>query len=75
LSAYFAILAKLNDADLRELGVTSLGHRKRLLVAALGRCRMLLAPLAWAEVLPPLFRRWVRYALKEAKALLDEISV
>ena len=29
----FALLAKLNDADLRELGVTSLGHRKRLLEA------------------------------------------
>ena len=29
----FAILAKLNDADLKELGVTSLGHRKRLLDA------------------------------------------
>src|SRR6185312_9888021 len=26
----FAVLAKLNDADLKELGVTSLGHRKRL---------------------------------------------
>jgi class 3 adenylate cyclase/tetratricopeptide (TPR) repeat protein len=29
----FAVLAKLNDADLKELGVTSLGHRKRLLEA------------------------------------------
>jgi class 3 adenylate cyclase len=29
----FALLAKLTDADLKELGVTSLGHRKRLLEA------------------------------------------
>jgi hypothetical protein len=29
----FAILTKLNDADLKELGVASLGHRKRLLDA------------------------------------------
>ena len=29
----FVVLAKLNDADLKELGVTSLGHRKRLLEA------------------------------------------
>jgi class 3 adenylate cyclase len=29
----FALLNKLNDADLKELGVTSLGHRKRLLEA------------------------------------------
>src|SRR4029078_7826178 len=29
----FAVLAKLTDADLKELGVTSLGHRKRLLEA------------------------------------------
>ena len=29
----FAVLATLNDADLKELGVTSLGHRKRLLEA------------------------------------------
>jgi hypothetical protein len=27
----FALLTKLTDADLKELGVTSLGHRKRLL--------------------------------------------
>jgi SAM domain (Sterile alpha motif) len=31
--ADFALLAKLNDADLKEPGVTSLGHRKRLLEA------------------------------------------
>jgi class 3 adenylate cyclase len=29
----FALVAKLTDADLKELGVTSLGHRKRLLEA------------------------------------------
>src|SRR5512132_423382 len=29
----FALLTKLTDADLKELGVTSLGHRKRLLEA------------------------------------------
>ncbi len=29
----FAILGKLTDADLKELGIGSLGHRKRLLAA------------------------------------------
>ena len=29
----FALLAKLTDANLKELGVTSLGHRMRLLEA------------------------------------------
>jgi class 3 adenylate cyclase/tetratricopeptide (TPR) repeat protein len=29
----FAMLAQLNDADLKELGIHSLGHRKRLLAA------------------------------------------
>ena len=29
----FALLAKLGDADLKELGLASLGHRKRLLAA------------------------------------------
>ena len=29
----FAILDKLTDADLKELGISSLGHRKRLLAA------------------------------------------
>jgi hypothetical protein len=33
----FAVLTKLNDADLKELGVTSLGHRKRLLEAIAAR--------------------------------------
>jgi class 3 adenylate cyclase/tetratricopeptide (TPR) repeat protein len=33
----FAILGQLTDADLRELGVTSLGHRKRLLTAIAAR--------------------------------------
>ncbi len=29
----FAVLGKLTDADLKQLGVSSLGHRKRLLEA------------------------------------------
>ncbi len=29
----FAVLGKLNDADLKELGISSLGHRKRLVAA------------------------------------------
>jgi class 3 adenylate cyclase len=29
----FTVLGKLTDADLKELGMTSLGHRKRLLAA------------------------------------------
>src|SRR4051812_6541494 len=29
----FAILGKLSDADLKEIGINSLGHRKRLLAA------------------------------------------
>jgi class 3 adenylate cyclase/tetratricopeptide (TPR) repeat protein len=33
----FTVLAQLTDADLRELGVTSLGHRKRLLIAIAAR--------------------------------------
>src|SRR6202521_5616069 len=33
----FLVLAQLTDADLRELGVTSLGHRKRLLTAIVTR--------------------------------------
>ena len=30
----FAILPHLTDQDLKELGVTSLGHRRQLLLAA-----------------------------------------
>jgi hypothetical protein len=33
----FTVLAQLTDVDLRELGVTSLGHRKRLLAAIAAR--------------------------------------
>lgn len=33
----FPVLAQLTDADLRELGVASLGHRKRLLTAIAAR--------------------------------------
>ena len=29
----FTILGKLTDVDLKELGISSLGHRKRLLAA------------------------------------------
>ena len=29
----FTLLGKLTDADLKELGISSLGHRKRLLAA------------------------------------------
>ena len=32
-TAAAALLVKLSDADLKELGVSSLGHRKRLLEA------------------------------------------
>jgi class 3 adenylate cyclase/tetratricopeptide (TPR) repeat protein len=39
----FAILAQLTDADLKELGVASLGHRKRLLTA-IGAIARLAAP-------------------------------
>ena len=40
----FAILIKLTDADLKELGVTSLGHRKRLLDAIGERTAAALPP-------------------------------
>jgi class 3 adenylate cyclase len=40
----FALLAKLTDADLKELGVTSLGHRKRLLEAIAERAAASAAP-------------------------------
>src|SRR6202030_2646503 len=33
----FALLTKLTDADLKELGVASLGHRKKLLEAIADR--------------------------------------
>jgi class 3 adenylate cyclase/tetratricopeptide (TPR) repeat protein len=33
----FSVLAQLSDADLKELGVASLGHRKRLLAAIAAR--------------------------------------
>ena len=39
----FALLVKLSDADLKELGVSSLGHRKRLL-EAIGEGT---APMPW----------------------------
>jgi hypothetical protein len=40
----FALLTKLNDADLKELGVTSLGHRKRLLEAIAERAAVAPSP-------------------------------
>jgi class 3 adenylate cyclase len=40
----FALLNKLNDADLKELGVTSLGHRKRLLEAIAERTAVAPSP-------------------------------
>src|SRR6185312_13261177 len=40
----FALLAKLNDADLKELGVSSLGHRKRLLEAIAERAGVAPSP-------------------------------
>ena len=47
----FSVLTQLTDADLKELGVTSLGHRKRLLaaIAALGAAPAIAAPLARAR--------------------------
>jgi class 3 adenylate cyclase/tetratricopeptide (TPR) repeat protein len=44
----FAVLAQLTDADLKELGVTSLGHRKRLLTAIAG----VATPAAFATPAP-----------------------
>jgi class 3 adenylate cyclase/tetratricopeptide (TPR) repeat protein len=38
------VLAQLTDADLKELGVTSLGHRKRLLAALAATPRTTVAP-------------------------------
>ncbi|MBV8455585.1 MAG: hypothetical protein JO122_03095 [Acetobacteraceae bacterium] len=34
----WALLAELSDTDLKELGVVSLGHRKRLLAAVAELC-------------------------------------
>jgi class 3 adenylate cyclase len=48
----FALLTKLNDGDLKELGVTSLGHRKRLLEAVSERAAAATA-LAPAEPKSP----------------------
>jgi hypothetical protein len=36
----FALFTKLTDADLKELGVISLGHRKRLLEAIAERAAL-----------------------------------
>jgi hypothetical protein len=51
----FAVLAKLDDADLKELGVASLGHRKRLLEAIAEEQRGHLRPRQWNQRLrtPP----------------------
>ncbi|MGA7813716.1 SAM domain-containing protein, partial [Caballeronia sp.] len=43
-----AVLPQLTDADLKELGMLSLGHRKRLLaaIAGLGAAASAVAPVA-----------------------------
>src|ERR1700692_2195900 len=48
----FAILGKLTDAELRELGIVSLGHRKRLL-AAIAERSVTAAPSLGAADGPP----------------------
>jgi class 3 adenylate cyclase/tetratricopeptide (TPR) repeat protein len=48
----FAVLSQLTDGDLRELGVTSLGHRKRLLTAIAASSTTVL-PLAAPVVSTP----------------------
>jgi class 3 adenylate cyclase/predicted ATPase len=48
----FALLTKLNDADLKELGVTSLGHRKRLLEAIAERAAATPSPAPAAPKAP-----------------------
>jgi class 3 adenylate cyclase len=40
----FALLTKLTDGNLKELGVTSLGHRMRLLEAIAERAALALPP-------------------------------
>jgi len=54
----FAVLAHLTDADLRELGVNSLGHRKRLL-AAIAAIHAAPSPVAPAASVPEGERRQV----------------
>jgi class 3 adenylate cyclase/tetratricopeptide (TPR) repeat protein len=46
-----ALLSTLSEADLRELGVVSLGHRKRLLAAIAERVAV--APSAFRAAVPP----------------------
>jgi class 3 adenylate cyclase len=48
----FALLTKLTDADLKELGVTSLGHRKRLL-EAIANLDKVAVPSAPSMATPP----------------------
>src|SRR3984893_9461640 len=55
----FLVLTQLTDADLRELGVTSLGHRKRLLAAIAARGATAGAVLAPAGSPPSGERRQV----------------
>jgi class 3 adenylate cyclase/tetratricopeptide (TPR) repeat protein len=57
----FVVLSELSDADLKELGVTSLGHRKRLLTAigALGRVASPAMPVAPTASAPSGERRQV----------------
>jgi SAM domain (Sterile alpha motif) len=48
----FAFLTKLTDADLKELGVSSLGHRKRLLEAIAERAAAALSRSRGLRTLP-----------------------
>ncbi|MFP4834599.1 adenylate/guanylate cyclase domain-containing protein, partial [Paraburkholderia sp. BR10879] len=47
-----SLLAQLTDADLRELGVQSLGHRKRILAAAAPKPPAAALPVAQTAVAP-----------------------
>ncbi|MBB2929282.1 adenylate/guanylate cyclase domain-containing protein [Paraburkholderia silvatlantica] len=47
-----SLLAQLTDADLRELGVQSLGHRKRILAAAAPHPPAAVLPVAQAPAAP-----------------------
>jgi class 3 adenylate cyclase/tetratricopeptide (TPR) repeat protein len=47
----FDVLAQLTDADLKELGVSSLGNRKRLLAAIAARVSASAVPVSHGEIL------------------------
>ena len=46
----FDVLAQLTDADLKELGVSSLGNRKRLLAAIAARAPVSAVPVSPADI-------------------------